>query len=72
MKTFAQIRTSITEARVQHGKTVKKMKLGKHSVEIQKDAQGKFHVHIDGDMLDRYRSQAEAEKMAKEFIKQAG
>ena len=72
MKTFAQIRTSITEASVQHGKTVKKMKLGKHSVEIQKDAQGKFHVHIDGDMLDKYRSQAEAEKMAKEFIKQAG
>ena len=72
MKSFAQLRTSITEANLQHGKTVKKMKLGKHSVEIQKDAQGKFHVHIDGDMLDKYRSQAEAEKMAKEFIKQAG
>ena len=29
-----------------------------------------FVVYIDGDRLDSYKSQKEAEKMAKEFVKQ--
>jgi hypothetical protein len=29
-----------------------------------------FVVYIDGDRLDTYKSQAEAEKSAKEFMKQ--
>jgi hypothetical protein len=31
---------------------------------------GKVKVSIDGDELDTYPSQADAEKMAKEFLKQ--
>jgi|TARA_R110000823_G_C15801117_1_gene487174 hypothetical protein len=71
MKTFLQIRT-IHEVKNSHGELIKKFKVGKHSVEIQKDDKNKFHVHIDGDMLDKYLTQAQAERMAKEFIKQAG
>jgi len=71
MKNFLELRSHLTEANLKHGKTVKKMRVGKHSVEIQQDAQRKFHVHIDGDMLDKYLTLAQAEKMAKEFIKQA-
>lgn len=70
MKTFAQIRERVVKS-AQHGRLVKKLRVGKHTVEIQKDAQGKYHAHIDGDMLDKYLTQAQAEKMAREFIKQA-
>ena len=36
---------------------------------IHKD-KGEFVVYIDGDRLDGYKTQREAEKMAKEFVKQ--
>jgi len=36
---------------------------------IHKEKNG-FVVYIDGDRLDDYKSQKEAEKMAKEFVKQ--
>jgi hypothetical protein len=32
---------------------------------------GKFVTYIDGERLDAYRTQKEAEKMGREFIKQA-
>lgn len=41
----------------------------KIKIEIRKDM-GKFTVYIDGDVLDAYRNQKEAEKAAKTFLKQ--
>lgn len=75
MKNFITFRTHLEEAKksiADHGKVVKKFTVGKNKVVIQKDDAGKFHAHIDGEMLDKYKSQAEAEKMAKEFINQLG
>jgi hypothetical protein len=72
MKTFAEVRRGVTRNKsAVHGKLVKKLKVGTHTVEIQKGSDGKFHAHIDGDMLDKYLTQAQAEKMARAFIKQA-
>jgi len=68
MKTFAEIRRMGSQS---HGRLVKKVKVGTHNVEIRKDSDNKFHAHIDGDMLDKYLTQAQAEKMARAFIKQA-
>ena len=47
----------------------KKMKIGRIPVEIKKN-KNMFAVFIDGDKLDTYKSEAEAVKMAKEFVKQ--
>ena len=44
-------------------------KISRIPVKISKD-KNMFVVHIDGDMLDSYKTQKEAEKMAKEFVKQ--
>ena len=44
-------------------------KIDKIPVKITKEM-NKFVVYIDNDRLDAYRSQREAEKMAKEFVKQ--
>ena len=44
-------------------------KINRVPVNIHKDTSG-FVVEIDGDRLDSYRTQKEAEKMAKEFVKQ--
>lgn len=41
----------------------------KIKVQIRKDM-GKFTVYIDGDVLDAYRTQKEAEKASKTFLKQ--
>jgi hypothetical protein len=38
-------------------------------VKINKE-KNDFVVYIDGDRLDAYKTQREAEKMAKEFVKQ--
>ena len=59
MKTFSQLREQ----------TVFKKKIDRVPVEIKKQGT-KFVVHVDGDKLDSYKSQQEAERMAKEFIKQ--
>lgn len=70
MKTFAEVRRVRANAAM-HGRVVKKMKVGTHTVQISRDNQGKYHAHIDGDMLDKYLTLSQAEKMAREFIKQA-
>jgi len=44
-------------------------KIDRIPVKITKEKNG-FVVYIDGDRLDSYKSQKEAEKMAKEFVKQ--
>ena len=58
MKTFNQIRESS-----------KKMKIGRIPIEIKKN-KNMYDVFIDGDKLDSYKSEAEAVRMAKEFVKQ--
>ena len=59
MKQFSELRENVVYNKKLNGvpvKIVKKM--------------NKFIVHIDGDKLDSYASQKEAEKMATEFVKQ--
>jgi len=51
------------------GEMVFKKKISGLPVMIHKEKNG-FVVYIDGDRLDNYKSQKEAEKMAKEFVKQ--
>jgi hypothetical protein len=41
------------------------------AVMIHKD-KGKFVAYVDGDRLDAYRTQKEAEKAATQFVKQFG
>ena len=49
---------------------VKKLKIDRKNVVIQKLAHNKFKTLIDGDELDTYTNEKEAMAMAKEFIKQ--
>lgn len=66
MKTFTQIR----EAKVMpKGDHVFDQRVGKVKVMIHKDTKG-FTVYIDGDKLDTYRSQKEAEKVGIAFAKE--
>lgn len=51
------------------GEVVFKKKIDGIPVTISKEKAG-FEVHIDGDRLDAYKTQAEAEKMAATFVKQ--
>ena len=51
------------------GQVVMNKKIDRIPVKITKEM-NKFVVYIDNDRLDAYRSQKEAEKMAKEFVKQ--
>lgn len=51
------------------GKMVFNKKISRVPVMIHKE-RNVFVVYIDGDRLDAYKSQKEAERMAKEFIKQ--
>jgi len=61
MKRFNDIRHSLNEN--------KKMNISGVKVEIVKD-KNKFKVMVDGSLLDRYPTEKQAMKMAKEFIKQ--
>lgn len=65
MKTFKQI----YEAKMPPGEHVADMKIKGVDIMIHKD-KGKYIVYIDGDKLDSYATEKEAERMAKEFIKQ--
>jgi hypothetical protein len=67
MKTFKQLRE--VRGKMPPGQHVTDMKVGKNQIMIHKD-KGRFVVYIDNEKLDSYKSQQEAEKMAKEFIKQ--
>jgi hypothetical protein len=51
------------------GEVVFNKKLGRVPVKIHKEKNG-FVVYIDGDRLDAYKTQKEAERMAAEFVKQ--
>lgn len=64
MKTFRSIRESSGKNDVVFNKPINRI-----PVKIVKE-KGLFVTYIDGDKLDGYKSQGEAEKMAKEFIKQ--
>tara|TARA_Y100000389_G_scaffold112122_1_gene109154 strand:- start:2310 stop:2504 length:195 start_codon:yes stop_codon:yes gene_type:complete len=61
MKSFKTLKASLDES--------KKMKVKGITIEIVK-VKNKFQAKVDGDVLDTYASEKEAEKMAKEFVKQ--
>mgnify|MGYP003973063031 CR=1 FL=1 len=67
IKTFKEI-IELT-GRHPAGKMVFNKKINKVPVMIHKE-RNVFVVYIEGDRLDAYKTQREAEKMAKEFIKQ--
>ncbi len=64
MKTFQQIRES-------KDKVVFNKKMSKYPVVITKTAKG-FHLTIDGDSVDTFKSQKEAESTAKQVLKDLG
>lgn len=67
MKKFVQIRE--LTGRAPSGDVVFDKRLDRVPVKIMKE-KNKFVVYIDNDRLDAYTTQSEAEKMAKEFVKQ--
>lgn len=66
MKTFGNIRE--LTGRKPTGQLVVNKKMGRIQIMVYKD-RNQFVAYIDGDRLDAYRSKAEAEKAAMEFIK---
>jgi hypothetical protein len=64
VKTFQQIRES--KDKVVFNKT-----MSKYPVVITKTAKG-FHLTIDGDSVDTFKSQKEAESTAKQVLKDLG
>ena len=64
MQTFQQIR----EAKSPKGEVVFDKKIQKVPVKIVKDKKG-FTAYVDGDMLDTFRNQKEAQKAAETIIK---
>ena len=64
MKTFSELREAKS-----YGKPVVNKRIGKSKMTIVKEPKG-FCVYIDGDKLDVYRNQKEAEKAGMTFIKQ--
>tara|TARA_A100001515_G_scaffold49616_1_gene39208 strand:- start:3678 stop:3896 length:219 start_codon:yes stop_codon:yes gene_type:complete len=69
MKTISFKELRELTGRKPRGKMVFNKKMGKIPVKILKD-RNEFVVYIDGDRLDSYKNQREAERMAKEFVKQ--
>jgi len=65
-KTFIEIRE---KTKMPPGDHVYDKKIGGSTVMIHKDNKG-YVLYIDGEKLDTYKSQKEAEKMGAEFIKQ--
>lgn len=65
MKTFKQIR----EKKMPSGDHVFTKKVKRTVVMVHKDDKG-FTVYIDGEKLDTYKSQKEAEKMGVAFAKE--
>lgn len=66
MKSFLQIRE--LTGRKPEGQMVVNKKVGRVKIMVHKERNG-FVAYVDGDRLDVYRSQREAEKAATEFIK---
>ena len=67
MKTFLHLRE--LTGRKPEAKEVYNKKIGRVTIKINKERNG-FVAYVDGDRLDVYRSQSEAEKASKEFLKQ--
>jgi hypothetical protein len=65
MKRFSQLR----EAKMPPGKHVFGKKIKGIEVMVHAD-KGKYITYVDGEALDSYRSQKEAEKAGLEFVKQ--
>jgi len=66
MRTFRQLREKLN--RQPSGQMVFNKKIDRIPVKIHKESSG-FVVYLDGDRLDSYNTQREAEKMAKQFVK---
>ena len=66
MKTFGQIRE--LTGRKPEGQLMVNKKVGRIQIMVYKERNG-FVAYVDGDRLDRYKTKAEAEKAATEFIK---
>ena len=66
MKLFTELRNKMPP-----GEHISSFKVDRVSVMIHKD-KGKFIAYVDGDRLDAYRTQKEAEKAAAQFVKQFG
>jgi hypothetical protein len=67
MYSFRSIREKAKSSH--HGDMVFNRKVGRAQVMIHKESD-EYVVYIDDDKLDGYPSQEEAEKNAKEFVKQ--
>jgi len=65
MKSFKNIR----EKKMPAGDHVFSKKVNRHSVMVHQDKKG-FSVYIDGDKLDTYKTQKEAERMGVTFAKE--
>jgi len=65
MKTFKELR----EAKQKNSEVVFDKKMEGIPVKIVKGKKG-FTVHIDGDRLDTFKTQSEAEKTAKAVVKE--
>tara|TARA_R110000772_G_scaffold262601_1_gene381697 strand:+ start:2433 stop:2642 length:210 start_codon:yes stop_codon:yes gene_type:complete len=66
MKLFTELRNKMPP-----GEHVSSFKIDRILVMVHKD-KGKFIAHVDGDRLDAYNSQKDAEKAATQFVKQFG
>jgi len=66
MKQFNELRRKMPP-----GEHVSDFKVDRVPVMVHKD-KGKFVAYVDGDKLDVYKSQKEAEKAATQFVKQYG
>jgi len=66
LKKFKDLVDSLQEAKAD---ITKSFKIKGVKVDIHKH-NGQFEVKIDGDILDTYKSQKEAEMMAKQFVDQ--
>ena len=62
MKLFKELRESTK------GKLVHDKKYGKYKAQIYKDG-AKFHAYLDGDRLDTFRNQQDAEKSIETMVK---
>ena len=67
MKTYKQLKKTLSK--MPPGQHIYDKKIDGYSVMVHKDGNN-FVVYIDNEKLDSYSSQQEAERMAKEFIKQ--
>jgi hypothetical protein len=66
MKLFTELRKKMPP-----GEHVSDFKVDRIPVMVHKD-KGKFIAYVDGDRLDAYISQKDAEKAATQFVKQFG